>query len=98
LGDYSSAPSQDTQQLRDGGGVVPARSLPQEAEAGIAGSGEAGSCSNRQSRPAVLMTCPTIPIIIIIIIDQAEKMWHFLGCISVFPQIVIDDVSQYLST
>lgn len=35
LGDYNSAPCQDPQQLRDERGFVPARPLPQEAEAGV---------------------------------------------------------------
>lgn len=69
LGDYSSAPCQDPQQLHDGDGFVPARSLPQEAEAGIDGSAAAGRVSNRQRGPAVLTTRPTT-----IIIDQEEKM------------------------
>ncbi|KAM9408518.1 very-long-chain 3-oxoacyl-CoA reductase-B isoform 1-T1 [Pholidichthys leucotaenia] len=70
LGDYSSAPSQDPQQLRDGDGFVPARSLPPEAEAGIDGSAEAGSRGGRQRGLAVLTNRPTT----IIIMDQAEEM------------------------
>ena len=35
LGDYSSAPCQDPQQPRDGHGFVSARSLPEEAKAGL---------------------------------------------------------------
>lgn len=43
MGDYISAPSQDAEQLLDGDGSVPARSLPQEAEAGIDGSAAAAT-------------------------------------------------------
>nr|XP_029135036.1 very-long-chain 3-oxoacyl-CoA reductase-B-like isoform X1 [Labrus bergylta] len=67
LGDYSSAPCQNPQQLRDGDGFVPARSLPQEAKAGIDGCAAADRGGG--GRPAVLTTHRTT----IIITDQEEE-------------------------
>lgn len=53
LGDYSSAPCQDPQQLRDGDGFVPARPLPQETEAGIDRTAAMGSGGEGRAGPGL---------------------------------------------